>query len=117
MEEFGFVYILPITAYFSEGDELPSARSPTKRLDSIQSIAQISKRLLPIDCPLSKRLIRVSDQVIASQSNRLLYANYRFLSFISLIASLFISLLYLMMLSTILLACNTCVNKELRMIE
>ena len=43
---------------------------------------------------LSKRLLRVSDQAIASQSNQLLYADYVFLSFISLIVSLFISLLY-----------------------
>ena len=60
MIKFGFVYILPVTARFSEGDELPSAWSLTKRLpsdrllgsssDCFQSIAPLSKRLLPIDC-------------------------------------------------------------------
>ena len=109
-DKYGISDILPVTACFSEGDELSSAWSLTKRL--------LSNRLLgsPSDCfqsiaRLSKRLLRVSNQAIASQSNRLLYTACRFLSFISLIALLFISLF--MMLSTVRSACNTRVNKEL----
>ena len=111
MEENGIICIMPVTAYFSEDDELPSAWSSTKRLPSNRLLGSLSDWFQSIT-PLSKRLLHVSDWVIASQSNRLLYTYYRFLSFISLIASLFISLLYLMMHSAIPSACNTRVNKD-----
>ena len=79
MKKYKIVHILPVTACFSEGDEHSSAWS-------------LTKRLLPIDCLevqaiafLSKRLLHVSDQAIGSESNRLPYADYGFLSLLSLL--------------------------------
>ena len=79
MEEYKIMHILPVTACFSEGDEHPSTWSLTKRLlgspsDCFQSIASFSKRLL-----------HVSDQAIVSESNRLPYADYGFLSLLPLL--------------------------------
>ena len=53
MEEYELSSILPVTACFSEGDEIPSAWSSTKRLD-----------FLPIDCPFVQAIascLRPSD--------------------------------------------------------
>ena len=114
--------ILPVTASSSEGDELPSAWSPTKRLLPIdcpniqaiafQSIAWESKRLLPIDCPFIQAIasgLRPSD-CFSIQSIAL--CRFRILEFhiIDCFTVHFIALL--MMLSAIPSACNTRVNKD-----
>ena len=59
MEEYEFVYILPVTVYFSEGDEHPSAWSLTKRLLPIdclgvQAIASNRLPVYPSDCFMSQ---------------------------------------------------------------
>ena len=79
MKEKEFHTIHSVTACFSEGDRVLIDCLVSKPLDfdpidyfSLQSIANFSKRL-----------IYISDQVIASQSNRLPYADFGFLSLLS----------------------------------